>query len=374
MKILIINAEAGGNKGAEAMLETVIKQIISKNKEVHIYAEVTNKESNKYYEEYFLNKFKEFNVFKIQFNAKRFLMPYGNDVPFFDKVIDIGGINFHGSSKRSLLRSFIRYRNFIFSKSDLVFFTQDSGPTNDILIKFFGKICYNNSISVFARSKFSKNELLNTFKVNSNMILGPFPDSTLLYEPTPLDFGANNFTNSPYVVISPSAIMFNKYGDLYISLFVKLISNLITKFQIVLLVNNFTKNGNSSDIEVARKLKSKFPDSILLDKSIPASELKFVLKNSSFCVTSRYHVLVGSISSNVPAIAVGWNPKYESFLSLYNKRNWSVDFSDNSFNEISNIISSFNEIDNKLELKDKNNILKNDVNLSFSKLFELLEL
>ena len=55
MNIAILNAEAGGNKGAEAMLEVLIIKLLNKYPSVILYLEVSGKE--KYYNEIFLKRF-----------------------------------------------------------------------------------------------------------------------------------------------------------------------------------------------------------------------------------------------------------------------------------------------------------------------------
>ena len=69
MNIAILNAEAGGNKGAEAMLEVLIIKLLNKYPSVILYLEVSGKE--KYYNEIFLKRFQNKNIKILLFTPKK---------------------------------------------------------------------------------------------------------------------------------------------------------------------------------------------------------------------------------------------------------------------------------------------------------------
>ena len=88
-----------------------------------------------------------------------------------------------------------------------------------------------------------------------------------------------------------------------------------------------------------------------------------------FVISSRYHVVVGAVAQNVPAVAVGWNPKYISFLSLYDKKEWNLDFDENkTHKEVLYLIEKNDFISSKEYLSNYNKRLV----LSTKKSFELL--
>ena len=368
MNIAILNAEAGGNKGAEAMLEVLIIKLLNKYPSVILYLEVSGKE--KYYNEIFLKRFQNKNIKILLFTPKKIFNPYSLDIKLIDCAIDIGGINFHGGFNRGTFRNLIRIFPFIKRKKKLIFFTQDIGPSEKKINTIIGKFILSKSSGVFTRSETSFNQVINHFKIDKSKVLGPFPDSTLLYKPS--DVYDGNLSDN-YLVLSPSAIMFAKHGSKYIDLFVKINNRLKDKYQIVILVHNFTLNFNNSDKEVCLNLHKLCPSSILIDKNISTGKLKNILSNSRFSISSRYHVVVGSISQDIPSIAIGWNPKYESFLKLYDKISWNIDFSNSAFKQINSLLENDDFISSKNKFKKRNDVLKDKVLESFNLLFNQIQ-
>ncbi|MCH7414629.1 polysaccharide pyruvyl transferase family protein [Belliella sp. R4-6] len=370
MKIAILNAEAGGNKGAEAMLEVLIKKLTQRFSGIELFLEVSSK--IEYYNDVFLPRLSNDKIKVMRFKPKSLLNPFDLDVSEMDFAIDIGGINFHDGSFRSTLRNLVRYLPFVKKKGKLIFFTQDFGPAKKGYNIFLAKIILSRSLGIFTRSQFSYNEVLRNFKVSPEKVFGPFPDSTLVYHPEesaklPFELDEN------YVVFSPSAIMYSKFGKEYLEYFYKLYLQLSNRFKILILVHNFTLNENNSDNEVCLSIKDYCPDAILFNDNVSTATFKYILKNAKFSVSSRYHVVVGSISQNIPSLAIGWNPKYESFLKLYDKTEWNLKFDDQILENTLKSIESI-ELDKhseKLELRNFD--LKEKVNNSFSKLFKLLE-
>jgi polysaccharide pyruvyl transferase WcaK-like protein len=343
MNIAILNAEAGGNKGAEAMLEVLIIKLLEEFPAAHLYLEIGTRA--KYYNDVFLKRFNSGNIHLLYFNPKKVFAPYhseGLDIKKIHCAIDIGGINFHDGSTR--------------------------GPAKKRINKIIGKFILSKAAGIFTRSEKSLDQVLSNFKIDASNIFGPFPDTTLLYQPHD-QYNSTLLKEKEYVVFTPSAIMYAKYGDEYIDLFSKLYEYLMPQYKIVILVHNFTMNMGSSDEIICKRLSELCPQALLINENIATGELKSILKNAKFSISSRYHVVVGSISQNVPSVAIGWNPKYESFLKLYGKQNWNIEFGNRAFVEITNLIDDKKFNASEEELKLRNIELKKDVSRSFSLLF-----
>lgn len=369
MNILILNAEAGGNKGAEAMLEILITKLLEEMPDVNLFLEVGQRK--KYYTDVFLKRFNARKIQLLKFSPKKIFTPYGKDTDIIDIAIDIGGINFHDNGLfKDGLRNLIRFKPFLKNKKKLIFFTQDIGPSKKWYNIMIGKYILSKAAVIFSRSENSYTEIINTFKIDKQKVFGPFPDSTLLYRPTDTYKGK---VNGNHIVLSPSSIMYTKYGEEYLNLFIKLYQRLKDRYQVVILVHNFTLNFNSSDQRVCAKLHDLCPTSLLINENISASKLKNILSTAKFSISSRYHVVVGSVSQNTPSIAIGWNPKYESFLKLYNKNHWNINFGTNAFKEIDNLIEDKDFSTPKNDLSKSNNVLKEEVLKSFELLYSSIE-
>lgn len=368
MNIAIISAEAGGNKGAEAMLEVLLYELLKEFPQADIFLEFTNNQD--YYENTFLKGFPNSRVSLLPFRPKNFIFPYSNMSYGIDIAIDIGGINFAGNSNVGVLRSFFRYFPFLIKRKKLIFFTQDLGPAKNTATKILGSLVLKYSTAHFSRSLQSYNQAHKVFKLTESKMYGPYPDSTLLFSPNPdielLKIGKE------YVIFSPSAIMFKKHGQKYLDFFLDLYIKLKYKYTVVILVHNFTKNFSNTDEQVCGELKKVCEDAIMVNRNAPSSILKRFIGGAKFTISSRYHVVVGSISQNVPSIAIGWNPKYLSYLKLYNREDWNFDFEKVNVEDLYNFISSDNFVNSKDELNAINLELKKQVRESFVKLFQLI--
>ena len=371
MNIAIINAEAGGNKGAEAMLEILILKLSESKKDITLFLEISSKES--YYVDVFLKRFPQIKIVLLRFSPKNIFNPYDQDLKLIDIAIDIGGINFHDNiSLKGNIRNCLRFGSFLLNKTKLIFFTQDTGPVKKPINKFIAKYILSKSIAIFSRSLISYTELSENIKIDKRKIFGPYPDSTLAFKAND-EIPKEIRVKDNYIVLCPSSIMFHKYGDNYNNLFVDLYNKYKGDYEILILVHNFTDNFDSSDSKVSALIKKSCPGAILINNNISAGQLKVLLKKASFAVTSRYHVLVGSVSQNIPSIALGWNPKYLSFLKLYDKQSWNVEFNEKSFEIITNQISEM-DIDSEMKSLSSSNVsLIGQCNESFEKLLMLID-
>lgn len=370
MNIAILNAEAGGNKGAEAMLEVLILKTLEEFPHAKLYLEVGSKV--KYYNEVFLSRFNNKEIQLLHFTPKNFLKPYNINLKNIDCAIDIGGINFHGGSLRGTFRNLVRFLPFINNKVKLIFFTQDIGPSEKKLNTLIGRYILSKANAVFTRSETSFQQVVNSFRIKKEKVFGPFPDTTLVYKPNDV-FVSEMLTDKEYVVLTPSAIMYSKHGQEYSKLFIDLFYKLSPKYKILILVHNFSLNIGSTDTFVCSELHKMCPGSIFINENMSTGVLKSILFKAKFSISSRYHVVVGSISQDVPSIAIGWNPKYESFLKLYNKENWNIDFSSNSLKEIDELINNEEFVNSENLLAETNTKLREKVYGSFKLLFKKIK-
>lgn len=368
-KIFVLNAQPGGNKGAEAMLETVLNFLTENFKNYKIFVESLN-DSPAY--EVFKNRTK-FDVEFIRFSPKNILSPYDVTVSDTDIAIDIGGINYHDKSIKANVRNYIRHSFFSRKRAKLIFFTQDFGPCEKLTTKIFAKLIYRKAEAIFMRSEKSRALLEKTIK--SNHIYGPYPDCTLLMKPEE----NSRIIETDYFVVSPSAIMYNEYGDEYLTKLADSIIDISAKnITPVFLVHNFTSNDETSDKEITFRLfqlcENNGVKGILKNEELSPRQLKQILNDSLFSLTSRYHVVVGSFSCGTPSISVGWSHKYQEFMDLYNCKHLNLIYGETLSEDILDAVdelfsnSFFNEV-----IKDKSNLLKKNVEMSFECLKKLID-
>jgi colanic acid/amylovoran biosynthesis protein len=70
-----------------------------------------------------------------------------------------------------------------------------------------------------------------------------------------------------------------------------------------------------SDLKLARQLAEQLPSPAvpILQEDDPR-RLKAVLSGAKLIVGSRFHSIVGALSSSVPCIALGWAHKYQAIM------------------------------------------------------------
>ena len=361
MKIMIIGAHPSGNKGAEAMLEVLVDNINQNVEGVSFLLETLNRG-----EDFSAIKAKNLRFSVTTFKPKNIFSPYNVSLSDVGLVIDIGGLSYTDKTFKGNIRNFVKHINLLVRGKKLVFFIQDFGPAKNITTKVLGRIVGSRAAAFFSRSEFTKNVLIESFRVSSEKIFGPYPDCTLLYNNDDTEYALKD---SDYIIISPSAIMYNKFGQRYINDLIKIKKYFLNYSNVYVLVNCFTHNDGVSDVDVARMIESN-PSNILQDNISPIY-LKKILEGASFVVASRYHVLVGAVSSNTPAVSVGWNQKYRSFLELYDIEDFAIVYDSLCYEKVTQTyIDVCNDIEFSKRLRPKNEKLATQVQAAFEELIK----
>ncbi len=359
VNVLVVGAELGGNLGAEAMLVNIVKKIERMPINASFTFEVCSESKRSVYRK----KFKDSQHDVVLFSPKNMFFPYSKPLGNIDLVIDIGGLAYADTGVRDNLRNFVRHYYLYRTVGKMIFFTQDFGPARSLSTKLFGRYILRRSSAIFSRSEVSKKRLLEDFKLNSDLVRGPFPDSTLVLDP---ESGVKEFP-AQYVIVSPSAILYNKFGELYIEFLKRIITKLKERFDVHILVHCFTENKGSSDQKVASQLADE-TGLQCVDGEMSVGQIKKFFEGASLAVTSRYHVLVGCFSVGTPCLAIGWNSKYSEFLKLYGKEHFllGTDLSnlDSDLVRLEQLMDSYAEEGKDISIKSSS--LKVSVESSFS--------
>jgi colanic acid/amylovoran biosynthesis protein len=332
--LMILNAEFGGNKGAEAMLVTTIDSMYNSGFRGRIYVEKPQNSPVAYCKS-MCQKFEKpgLKIDTFIFRPKRIveniLFGYRNNNgekinPDF--VIDIGGLAFCDKSLIGSLRTWFRYLPLQLRRVPYVFFIQDFGPMRKLSTRTIAWLTLILAKKIFTRSAFSRDELLTTLPAIQSRVLGPFPDMTVVLKPSETN-SATAVVNSEYLIICPSVIIWKSYGQKYIEVLKSIADKYREQYQILILVHTFYHKEGDSDKFVAEMLLKEIPGSHIFSENIDTREIKKIIADSVFVFTSRYHALVAGLSSGVPSFAIGWNEKYQSFLEYYCLPECSLDMS-----------------------------------------------
>lgn len=205
---------------------------------------------------------------------------------------------------------------------------------------------------IFTRSSFSQQQVLGLEGLQEK-VLGPYPDMTLMLKAK--KYSAKTNLPECYVVVSPSVIPYLREGKIYLHFMETLSRKILKRFPIVILVHTFQVGATLSDStvaqELARRLQGK--EVLLLDENLDARILKGVISSAELAISSRFHVLVAALSTGVPALGLGWNPKYEELFSLYSIPEATLTTAISEF-ELDSKISAFFQPYFRVKLREMN--------------------
>ncbi|HMJ14526.1 MAG TPA: polysaccharide pyruvyl transferase family protein [Polyangiaceae bacterium] len=177
---------------------------------------------------------------------------------------------------------------------------------------------------VFARDKVSLEHLLDALGGERPAHIRQAPDFTNLLNPRAVAAGTAGST----LILVPNARMLDKTSASDAAEYPALLARVARRgqelgFRPVLMVHDQTGDNRLADV-IETKLSFRLERITLTD---PLA-LKAELASAAIVVGSRFHALVGALSSGTPTIAVGWSHKYEELMRDYGLDNASVRVAD----------------------------------------------
>jgi colanic acid/amylovoran biosynthesis protein len=352
--------QGGGftNKGAEAMLRTVQRELGKRIPGLDVYASVTRADIQKAgtagvvptcsAEETKLKKiFKLLGMIlvhphwitKIIRDPRVFMLIRG--VPNLRAVLDISGFTFSdvwkkddiGKDKRALVR---------YCKKEGIpsyFLPQAWGPFSLPGLACDTRAVCQNAVLVCARDKQSETylrELLSDVTVNLKYV----PDIAFAFQGAKLQVGSQLLLQSglhpgekPIVGITPNWRIYQRFsGEDANNGYVLLLAN-VTKYfnsigaEVVLIPHDIVTDNSRLDDRHQCKLISQAvgeQSPVVLTEEYSAETIKSVIGNLDLFIGSRFHSLVAALSCRVPTVAIGWSHKYSELLRLVDLERYAV--------------------------------------------------
>jgi len=258
-------------------------------------------------------------------------------------------------------------------------FTQDMGPFNNKINRFFSKICLNRLDIIMARGEITK-DLLKKIGIETPIYIQP--DTAFVMDPAPIEeikeiLKKEQIDKKTLIGIVPSRqvdkrILSTKDFKLqnnYTLLLARLADYLIEKFDanIVLIPNEITHEKNGyDDVYVAKKIFKNIKNKErvrLITNEYFAPQLKGVIGKCDLLISSRYHSMVAALSMCIPTLVIGWGFKYNQIMKMVGQENFVCDYKKISLNELYLKIDHlwYNKEKIKKELADKMPSIKNSV-------------
>lgn len=141
-----------------------------------------------------------------------------------------------------------------------------------------------------------------------------------------------------FFVIVPNARMLDKAGGEWKAQYSGMLNSIAVEtlnrssLDLMIMVHSTTAGADSKLAgKLHDELKSEYGSRVSLFTHEDPLFLKYILKNSSFVVGSRFHALVSALSSGTPAIGTSWQHKYRHLFDEYDCAEFLIEKPDQDF-------------------------------------------
>ena len=157
--------------------------------------------------------------------------------------------------------------------------------------------------------------------------------------------------DSNFIVVMPSAVVrgiFEAKGGDYVTAMASLVSEIRSKTgrSVVIAPHSYRAGlpeGRMNDGPVCREVASACAGDIQvlgLDADLTAGELRHLVALSSVLVTSRFHAMISGLATSTPTVVVGWSHKYKEVLDDFGLSSLGLDSSAlNNPSEIADVVA-----------------------------------
>jgi len=140
----------------------------------------------------------------------------------------------------------------------------------------------------------------------------------------------------PYVVVMPSSVvrkLYESQGNDYVSAVETLVRDLrsSTGLAVVIAPHSYRvgqPEGRMNDGPVCREVGKRLSDDpgvVTVDADMTAGELRRLVSGSRAMVTSRFHAMISGLSTCTPTVVVGWSHKYREVLDDFGLVRFGMD-------------------------------------------------
>lgn len=341
------------NKGAEMMMLTILQELNNDNVKFCVSAQVNSCEYD-CYSKYGLYPKIWFRYKGIHFGKIANLLPfklrkiYGLIVDKeIDVILDASGFAYSsqwGTEPTKKMAEDIVYWKKRGKK--VIFLPQAFGPFKNGKIKKYMKIIIKHADLLFARDKFSYNELV-TIKNDKKIKL--YPDFTNLFQGKRPPYWREKLN----VCIVPNKRMKDKRKDA--ENYETLMSGVIEYFQNKNFKPFFLIFGGKEDLELAKRINNILESKIPIIYEENPHYIKGIISASVGVVASRFHAITSALSAGVVAIGMGWSHKYKYIFDDYDFPEGLIDINI-GFEDIRSRLNFI--VDNKKNLIVKKHLTK----------------
>lgn len=366
-KVSIIGATFMGNRGAEAMLTTVIAQIRAKkpNTQFNVFSYYPRLDKELVHDPsihvhsstplylvgvLFLGSLLYRLAQELKLNFLFFLFPdsiraLAGSVALFD----ISGVSFIDGREIFLPFNCLTIFPALVLKVPLIKLSQALGPFKNNINRLCARIFLSRCQMVYARGKDTYRHLRelgimkNKYKLSTDIAFlhevghSLTKENERYFEQMVSDTAKLQKRTSALVGICLSSVVYllDKQKDaIYLETIRSLVTSLVENGYGVVLFPNATlpsKTLRNNDLPVIDMIRASLDNKtaahvISIEKCINADQIKRIIQKCDITVVSRFHAMIASLSCAVPVLVIGWSHKYVEIMEQFNQASLVVDY------------------------------------------------
>jgi len=355
MRVAIVGAALSANKGAAAMLETVIARqpevsgpctfdILTTYPEADAPLVPAGADARVVGLQPMRLAFVEFPVAVLALVPRTFRLPLGwvraracRSILDSDVVVDVAGISF--ADGRGIP---ITVYNALMTGLPLLLgvptvkAAQALGPFRSPVNRLLARLVLPRLAAVCARGARTREHLdsLGLSNVTDVADLAFSLDEAASLPPAVQ--ASVDALGGPYVVVMPSSVvrkLHESQGNDYVSAVETLVRKLrsSTGLAVVIAPHSYRvgqPEGRMNDGPVCREVGARLSDDagvVAVDADMTAGELRRLVSGSRAMVTSRFHAMISGLSTCTPTVVVGWSHKYREVLDDFGLVRFGMD-------------------------------------------------
>lgn len=375
LHIGIIGATFAGNRGAEAMVRTVIDQISKDYPDCvfHVLSYLPKEDMN---EDIPDNCFIEdarpmmLSTFWFAWGILAKVIPcrcmplakHKNGMPALTKldiIVDVFGVSFMDNRLKFIPFNVLSLWPFLLAGVPVFKLSQAMGPFEKLLNRWSAKWVFTRLILLVARGKHTRQLLEDKGLWTDNCIESA--DIAFLFGEDKLPPPYHSRDNA--VAIIPSSVVEAKLPG-YRSKLISLAHKILDRGYHLKVVAHSWRNGSlggrNNDMGLAMsiydELSPVWKDAVsLVGRGYNAAKLKCEISRCQWVLTSRFHGMVSALSTGTPVFVIGWSHKYEEVLELFGQSQWALPYNafepDKVWSLIEQMDASRHEIAEQILLK-----------------------
>ncbi len=383
-RVSLIGATISGNRGAEAMLCTVIGEIREHlpDTKFNIFSYYPIKDRALCNDRsidilpaapssllFIIFPFSSILGLLKLFGIDRFkhLMPESvKALDDSDVLIDISGVSFMDGRVKFMPYNILTILPSILVRTPVVKFSQAIGPFSNPLVQFPARTFLSRCERIFARGHDTELNL-KKLRLKSDKI-DKASDLAFLYRecyslseenPEYIDelIGSINhkkIKGIKMIGICPSSVIAKKAkkeGWNYIYMLSEIVKRISRMGYGILLFPNATREHSrklrNNDLPVIEKTGrylaafNEYPENLLIvKKDINTAGIKRLMNSCELNIVSRFHAMIGALELGIPVIVLGWGHKYKEVMMQFELQDYVFDYRDRDITALIEFIGS----------------------------------